>query len=269
MYTYPNLGASGIRFAAAIYVREDIKSNDHSWVEIKLKNGESLLCDCMYKSPTKEIQDIIESTTRVCNVTVEAVERIDCEYEFVQERTNIIKPFDTIQNCYLHQHVLAPTRTCTNTYLHQHVLAPTRTCTNTYLHQHALAPARTCTSTYLHQHVLAPARTCTNTYLHQHVLAPTRTFTNTYLHQHVLAPTRTCTNTYLHQHVLAPNTYLHQTRTCTKHVLAPNTYLHQTRTCTNTYLNQYISGKEMKQVYLISFSAMKKAWFIASRKTLD
>ena len=84
----------------------------------------------MYRSPTKKKQGIIESTARLCNVIVEAVDRnsthliicgdfnypsIDWEYEFVQEvligsmssfKNDIIKPFiSTIQYCYLHQHV--------------------------------------------------------------------------------------------------------------------------------------------------------------------
>ena len=134
-FTDCNIGASGIR-GTAIYVRVDIKSTevkiksgfrDHIWVEINFKKGDSLLCGCMYRSPTNEKEASIESTTKACNVILEAVERnsahliicgdfnypsIDWEYEFVHEQTNIVKPFiNTIQNV-----------TCTSMYLNQRVL---------------------------------------------------------------------------------------------------------------------------------------------------
>ena len=133
-FTDCNIGASGIR-GTAIYVRVDIKSTevkiksgfrDHIWVEINLKKGDSLLCSCMYRSPTNEKEASIGSTTKACNVILEAVKgnnthliicgdfnypSIDWEYEFVHEQTNIIKPFiNTIQNCYLYQHVFESTR---------------------------------------------------------------------------------------------------------------------------------------------------------------
>ena len=54
-----NLCASGIQ----IYVKEDLDVsevtfntdfNAHIWVEISLTDGESLLCGCIYRSPTEE-----------------------------------------------------------------------------------------------------------------------------------------------------------------------------------------------------------------------
>ena len=78
-----NLGASGIR-GTAIYVQENIKSkevglqsqfDDLNWVEIGLQNDDSLLCGCIYRSPTKEKQSTIESTIKICKVIAEATQR--------------------------------------------------------------------------------------------------------------------------------------------------------------------------------------------------
>ena len=129
-----NLGASGIR-GTAIYVQENIKSkevglqsqfDDLNWVEIGLQNDDSLLCGCIYRSPTKEKQSTIESTIKICKVIAEATQRnnahliicvdfnypcIDWEHEFVEEHTDVIKPFiEIIQSYYLHP----PTRIRTN-----------------------------------------------------------------------------------------------------------------------------------------------------------
>ena len=66
-----------------MYVGEDIKSNEvkiqtifkeYNCVEIKFKMVIPY-CGYVYRTPTKEKQDIVESTTRVCKVVVEAVER--------------------------------------------------------------------------------------------------------------------------------------------------------------------------------------------------
>ena len=133
-HTDTNLGASGIR-GVAICVRDNIKCNeiklkckyaDQVWVEISLRNNDKLLCGCIYRSPNKEKASIIETTTRVCEIIVEAMQRnnshllicgdfnyplIDWENEYVDESSNIIKPFlDTIQDCHLHQHIFQPTR---------------------------------------------------------------------------------------------------------------------------------------------------------------
>ena len=73
-FTDSNIGALGIR-GTSIYVRVDIKSTevkiksvfrDHIWIEINLKKGDSLLCGCMYRSPTNEKEGSIESTTKAC-----------------------------------------------------------------------------------------------------------------------------------------------------------------------------------------------------------
>ena len=78
-----NLGTSGIR-GVAIYVKEDLHVNevtfdmdfmDHLWVEISLTDGKSLLCGCIYRSPTKEKAATVNSTNKVCNLLLKAVER--------------------------------------------------------------------------------------------------------------------------------------------------------------------------------------------------
>ena len=77
------IGVSGIR-GTAIYVRVDIKNTevkiksgfrDHIWVEIHLEKGDSLLCGCMCRNPTNGKEASIESTTKACNVILEAVEK--------------------------------------------------------------------------------------------------------------------------------------------------------------------------------------------------
>ena len=133
-YTDTNLGSSGIR-GVAIYVKENLICReikfrgifeDHVWVEISLKNKDALLCGCIYRSPTDDKLSTIESTAKVCKLINESVKRmnshliicgdfnyprIDWESEFVDEKSSVITPFiDTIQSCYLYQHVFQPTR---------------------------------------------------------------------------------------------------------------------------------------------------------------
>ena len=129
-----SLGASGIR-GVAIYVKEelyvsevtfDTNFNDHIWVEISLTDGESLLCGCIYSSPTKEKEATVKSTNKVCDLLLKAAERrntyllicedfnyreIDWENESFEERHDHLSSFiSTIQECFLHQHVTEPTR---------------------------------------------------------------------------------------------------------------------------------------------------------------
>ena len=129
-----NLGASGIR-GTAIFVKEELKGrkvtimnefDDHVWIELQLKNNDKLLCGCIYRSPKKELQYIKDSTKKVCKVIQEATNmhpshllicgdfnypEIDWIHESVVETTETIQPFiDTIQSCYLLQHIFEPTR---------------------------------------------------------------------------------------------------------------------------------------------------------------
>ena len=98
--------------------------NDHVWVKVKLRNNDSLLCGCIYRTPSKDNKKVIETTKAICDVITEAVARkdthllicgdfnypeIDWSCEFVPLET--VKPFiNTVQECYLHQHVCKPTR---------------------------------------------------------------------------------------------------------------------------------------------------------------
>ena len=116
----------------AIYVKDNLyfkevqlKSiyDDHVWVEIRLMNGDSLLCGCIYRSPAK---DRTESTKNVCDIISEAVHRnnshllicgdfnypgIDWECDYVGDSPNTTAAFvETIQECYLYQHIFEPTR---------------------------------------------------------------------------------------------------------------------------------------------------------------
>ena len=86
----------------------------------------SLFCVCIYRSPTKEKQQTVESTSKVCTIISEAVQRnnshvlicgdfnypeVDWEIEYVEERSDVTVQFlDTIQALYLYQHVFEPTR---------------------------------------------------------------------------------------------------------------------------------------------------------------
>ena len=129
-----NLGKSGIR-GVAIYINDDLQSKeiklsspyrDHVWVEINLLNDDSLLCGCIYRSPTNEKSLSIETTTKVCKLMEEATMKdnthilicgdfnypdIDWENDFVRGNNTVIRPFiDMGQSCYLHQHISEPTR---------------------------------------------------------------------------------------------------------------------------------------------------------------
>ena len=131
-FTDLDLGASGKR-GIAIYIKEDLeaeeikmhtKYEDQLWVEVKLRNNDSLLCGCIYRSPTKYKLSTKETTTKVCDIISEAVQlnksrllicgefnypEIDWECEYLN--IDVITPFiDTLQVCHLHQHVCKPTR---------------------------------------------------------------------------------------------------------------------------------------------------------------
>ena len=71
-----NLGASGIR-GVAIFVRENLSAKDvtfntdfrdHVWVEISLTGDNTLLCGCIYRSPTNNKDAKIKTTKQVCNL---------------------------------------------------------------------------------------------------------------------------------------------------------------------------------------------------------
>ena len=82
-FTDSNLGSSGIR-GVVIYVKEVLRSKevklsnkyeDQMWVEVALRNKDSLLCGCLYRSPTKDNERTVQNTTGICRSISEAVER--------------------------------------------------------------------------------------------------------------------------------------------------------------------------------------------------
>ena len=90
---------------------------DHVWVEISLKSKDTLLCGCTYRNPTVDKLSTMESTSTVCELINKAVQRMNshlliCQWwVFAEEKSSVTTPFiDTIQSCYLHQHILQPTQ---------------------------------------------------------------------------------------------------------------------------------------------------------------
>ena len=99
---------------------------DHLLVEIHLSRNDSILCGCIYRSPTREKEASLESINQVCDILAKASERndayllicgdfnyreIDWENESSNEKSEHCSSFlNTIQGCFLHQHVTGPTR---------------------------------------------------------------------------------------------------------------------------------------------------------------
>ena len=129
-----NLGACGIR-GVAIYVKDELNASevtfcaefkDHIWVEIPLTEKHTLLCGCIYRSPTKEKDVTLKSTKQLCDLLVKAGERndthllicgdfnyrgIDWVNESAVDQSEHLATFiNTVQDCFLHQHVTEPTR---------------------------------------------------------------------------------------------------------------------------------------------------------------
>ena len=119
----------------AIYVKDDLYVNevklntdfkDHLWVEIRLSSNDSILCGCIYRSPTKEKEATLESTDQICEILAKASARnyayllicgdfnyrdIDWENESSNGNNEHCSSFlNTIQDCFLQQHVTEPTR---------------------------------------------------------------------------------------------------------------------------------------------------------------
>ena len=129
-----NLCETGIR-GVAIYVKETLESsemciyttyNDHIWVEIKLATNTNILCGCVYRSPSNDIAENIESTTVIEQLLIKAskvanphlliagdfnLKGIDWENHCVDTNQHHLTSFvNTIQECFLYQHVTQPTR---------------------------------------------------------------------------------------------------------------------------------------------------------------
>ena len=50
---------------------------DHVWVEILLTGNRSLVCGCIYRSPTNNKVTTLKTTKQVCNLINKATERKD------------------------------------------------------------------------------------------------------------------------------------------------------------------------------------------------
>ena len=131
-----NLGRSGIR-GVAIYSKNTIQVNevdfsvegllDHIWVEIPIEGDQNILCGCVYRTPSNDV-DLIscaESTNAIRQLITKAYEynnniiiagdfnykNIDWNDQFVRNgQKHLLDFIDTLQDCYLHQHVTEPTR---------------------------------------------------------------------------------------------------------------------------------------------------------------
>ena len=132
-FTDSNLGASGIR-GVIVYVKNNISCKevkakttykDHVWVELSLGKGDSLLCGCVYRSPTKDrentkrttddVSKVLRDMTRLRKPTLVCGDfnypEIDWESEYVKESSVTIAPFiEAVQESHLHQHIYKPTR---------------------------------------------------------------------------------------------------------------------------------------------------------------
>ena len=131
-----NLGASGIR-GVAIYYKEEIQKvneikfdlpgfRDHVWIDIPTGTNDSILCGCIYRSPSdSDVNACLASTTMVTELIHMAYQRnsnliitgdfnykdIDWSNDFAPPRHKYLLNFiETIQDCFLSQHVTEPTR---------------------------------------------------------------------------------------------------------------------------------------------------------------
>ena len=131
-----NLGASGIR-GVAIYsknilqvVEVDISIDgfhDHAWIEIPTARGETVLCGCVYRSPACDVDlnGCRKSTQAIVKLLSEAYQRNpnvliagDFNYKEIDWLNENAPPgqqhlqdfINTLQDCFLYQHVTEPTR---------------------------------------------------------------------------------------------------------------------------------------------------------------
>ena len=95
------------------------------WVEISLTGNNTLLCGCIYRSPTNDKDAKIKTTKQVCNLLNKATERkdayllicgefndreIDWANESASEQSEHLLTFiKTVQECFLYQHVCEAT----------------------------------------------------------------------------------------------------------------------------------------------------------------
>ena len=98
---------------------------DHAWIDIKTANGDSILCGCVYRSPSNDAttEGCTQSTMAVINLIKTAYDRninlivagdfnyknIDWWNEYA-EQEYLVDFINTLQDCFLYQHVTEPTR---------------------------------------------------------------------------------------------------------------------------------------------------------------
>ena len=129
-----NLGLLGIRgvmiyFKQSLHVSEvEINVdgfNDHIWIEIS-NRGKSLLCGCIYRSPSDiDKAASVESTNKLnklikiaCNMNSDIVIAGDFNYKEINwihdyappNKQHLIDFIQNLQDCFLYQHVTEPTR---------------------------------------------------------------------------------------------------------------------------------------------------------------
>ena len=107
-------------------VKLDVEGyQDHAWVGIKTANGDSILCGCVYRSPSNDatIEGCKQSTMAVIKLIQTAYDRninliiagdfndknIDWCNEYA-EQEYLVDFINTLQECFLYQHVTEPTR---------------------------------------------------------------------------------------------------------------------------------------------------------------
>ena len=125
-----NLGRFGIR-GVAIYSHKSmvneidfliVDQHDHIWVEFPTDKGEKVLCGCIYRSPSNDIDldSCKRSTDGIRQLITKAYEynnnlivagdfnykNIEWENEFVRNgHKHLMEFIETIHDCFLHQHV--------------------------------------------------------------------------------------------------------------------------------------------------------------------
>ena len=125
-----NLGASGLR-GVAVYSKKNLQAaevdipidgfDDHAWIEIPISKGERVLCGCIYRSPsgdadnTQAINKLIsEAYRRNPNLLIAGdfnFKEIDWLNEISTPGQQHLQDFiETLQDCFLYQHVTEPTR---------------------------------------------------------------------------------------------------------------------------------------------------------------
>ena len=130
-----NLGASGIR-GVAIYYKNTLTATevelptddykDHAWVEISSDAGTTLLCGCIYRTQSKDVDkkgcmEITQQITRLIeaayahnkNLLITGdfnYKEIDWENECAPSGSDHLSYFiKTLHDCFLYQHVTEPT----------------------------------------------------------------------------------------------------------------------------------------------------------------